>query len=101
MSDPVVLEEGRHKNDVTMLFYCPDCKEHRGYCVKGGPPKWEWDKSMTKPTFSPSLNVLERIDGKSRTKCHLFVKKGRIQFLGDCLHELAGKTVDMTPGDEQ
>ncbi len=101
MSDPVVLEEGRFKESVTMLFYCPGCKEHHGFCIKGGPPKWEWDKSMTKPTFSPSLRVSDSIDGKRQTKCHLFVRKGQIQFLKDCRHELAGKTVDMTPVDEQ
>ena len=100
MPDPVVLEEGRRKETVTMLFYCPGCKEHHGFQVKG-PLSWTWDESMTKPTFSPSLRVSDSIDGKRRTKCHLFVRKGRIQFLNDCLHELAGKTVDMTPVDEQ
>ena len=101
MADPVVLEEGRWQDTVSMLFYCPGCKEHHSYRVKGPQPRWTWDKSMTKPTFSPSLLVLDSVDGKKRTKCHLFVKKGKIQFLNDCLHELAGKTVDMTPVDEQ
>lgn len=27
--------------------------------------------------------------------CHSFVTDGRIQFLGDCTHDLAGKTVDL------
>jgi hypothetical protein len=25
--------------------------------------------------------------------CHVFVKAGEIQYLSDCTHELAGKTV--------
>ncbi len=98
--DPIVLEEGRYGADVTMLFYCPGCAEHHGFCIKGE-HSWEWDGSMTKPTFSPSLRISDSVDGKRRTKCHLFVKKGRIQFLKVCRHELAGKTVDMTPVDEQ
>ena len=27
--------------------------------------------------------------------CHSFVTDGRIQFLGDCTHKLAGQTVDL------
>jgi hypothetical protein len=27
--------------------------------------------------------------------CHSFVTDGRIQFLSDCTHELAGQTVDL------
>jgi len=27
--------------------------------------------------------------------CHSFVTDGRIQFLGDCTHTLAGQTVDL------
>ena len=27
--------------------------------------------------------------------CHSFVRNGRIEFLGDCTHGLAGKTVDL------
>jgi hypothetical protein len=29
--------------------------------------------------------------------CHSFVVDGRIQFLGDCTHHLAGQTVDLPP----
>jgi hypothetical protein len=28
-------------------------------------------------------------------RCHTFVKNGQIEFLSDCTHELAGKTVNM------
>jgi hypothetical protein len=31
------------------------------------------------------------------TRCHIFVRDGKIQFLNDCTHELAGKTVPMEP----
>lgn len=34
--------------------------------------------------------------------CHSFVKDGRIEFLSDCTHALAGETVDLPPigGDD-
>jgi len=30
-------------------------------------------------------------------RCHSFVTDGRIQFLSDCTHEMAGQTVDLPP----
>ncbi|WP_019573378.1 DUF6527 family protein [Curvibacter lanceolatus] len=34
-------------------------------------------------------------------RCHSFVTDGRIQFLSDCTHELAGQTVDLPPWPSQ
>jgi hypothetical protein len=28
-------------------------------------------------------------------RCHLFITDGKIEYLADCTHELAGKTVEM------
>ena len=37
------------------------------------------------------------------TVCHSFVTDGRIEFLSDCTHKLAGQTVDLPtfPGNEE
>jgi hypothetical protein len=51
---------------------------------------------VNKPTLSPS--ILARWDtGPEHTRhvCHSFVRNGRIEFLGDCTHALAGQTVDL------
>lgn len=55
---------------------------------------------MNLPTFTPS--ILVRYDGADAGQgaappavCHSFVTNGRIQFLGDCTHALAGQTVDL------
>lgn len=32
--------------------------------------------------------------------CHSFVRAGRIEFLGDCTHALAGQTVPLPPWPE-
>lgn len=77
-------------------FYCPGCEMTHHYQIKAPPndPKrdtWTFDGNMESPTFTPSLHWIE--DGK--TRCHLYVKGGRIEYLPDCAHELAGQTVDM------
>lgn len=63
--------------------------------------QWEFNGDLERPTFSPSLLVTYEW-GPERKKCvcHSYVREGRIQFLHDCTHELAGKTVDLPPVDE-
>lgn len=77
-------------------FHCPGCKcGHRFF--KDG--RWQFNGDYEKPTFSPSL-LNTHLPNDARTKglrCHLFVRDGMIQFLGDCTHELAGKTVPVVP----
>ena len=66
---------------------------------------------MERPTFTPSLLVRgtvpltsEQITAYDRGEglptpvpyvCHSFITDGRIQFLSDCTHALAGQTVDL------
>lgn len=74
----------------TYIFYCPGCKTHHGVEV----PRWNWNKSLTAPTFSPSLLV----NGPyPESRCHSFIKDGRIQYLGDCFHDLKNQTVEIPP----
>ncbi|ASE96683.1 hypothetical protein CEQ23_22250 [Burkholderia cepacia] len=83
-----------------MLFECPGCDMlHVVYVKDGrsnGRPVWQWNGSMAKPTFSPSVLVRYPC-GESREErvCHSFVREGRIQYLNDCTHALAGQTVDL------
>ncbi|SRR5216684_1491825 len=79
------------------FFHCPGCGIDHCFTVglpKRGPedPRWEFSGSFDKPTFTPSL-LHNKNDPLSR--CHLFVKDGRIQFLGDCHHKLASQIVDL------
>jgi hypothetical protein len=53
---------------------------------------------MDRPTFTPSLLCNQHDPG---SRCHLFVTDGRIQFLDDCHHRLAGQTVDMPDWTEE
>lgn len=55
-----------------------------------GTPNWTWNGSVDKPTLKPS--ILTR--GHDFT-CHSWVTDGKIQFLGDCTHEFANRTLDL------
>jgi hypothetical protein len=82
-------EEGR------LFFECPGCDMIHGISHGPGPePRWGWNGDAEKPTFTPSVLVWYRWTDGDRG-CHSFVTDGRIQFLGDCTHELAGQTVDL------
>jgi hypothetical protein len=70
-----------------LLFNCPGCR-----CSHPFDKRWTWNGSYDAPTFAPSL-LCFKDDPKSR--CHSFVENGKIRFLADCWHPLAGQTVDL------
>jgi hypothetical protein len=51
---------------------------------------WEFNNDLENPTFSPSLLVRSH----PVEICHSFIRNGKWEFLSDCTHEMAGKTVD-------
>lgn len=51
---------------------------------------WQFNGNYEKPTFSPSM----RVDYGHGVITHCFVRGGKIQYLSDCSHDMAGKTVD-------
>jgi hypothetical protein len=66
---------------------------------------WGFNGDMERPTLTPSVlstsgcepGCQRHAPGDCMPKrvCHSFVTDGRIQFLGDCTHALAGQTVDL------
>jgi len=74
------------------LFACPGCGFDHWFKTTGGAPRWTWNGSFDRPTLSPSLLVTTPTPGR---RCHSFIRDGRIQFLRDCDHALAGQTVDL------
>lgn len=109
-------ESDNHKG--VYLFWCPGCKSIHSIITKKQnypSPVWEFNEDTDKPTVSPSIKVMyhhpkmNKKDGKTsggwrgeyiEDICHSFVKDGKIQFLSDCTHELAGKTVDIPNWDD-
>lgn len=91
-----------------VLFWCPGCQE--GHQVYIG--TWTWNGRLDLPTFTPSVLIRGNqwpedeypeyhkaahasVPTGGETVCHTFVTDGRIQYLGDCTHSLAGQTVDL------
>lgn len=74
-----------NNNKKIYTFYCPGCKHSHMFNEE-----WTFNNDMEKPTFSPSLLNYNDIE-----RCHIFVRDGKIEYLSDCSHELAGKIVDM------
>lgn len=84
----VVASDGAH------VFHCPGC----GY-AHAFDQRWTFNGDVVKPTFTPSL-LVNGSRQKMGKRCHSFVRDGKIQFLQDCDHALAGQTVDLPPWDD-
>jgi hypothetical protein len=107
----------RNTADNGLVWWCPGCdKAHRVQPGAGSGPRWTWNGNAEKPTFSPSVLVTydlwtppvtpENLEQwraqpwpqhQAQHVCHSFVVDGNMQFLGDCTHALAGKTVPIPP----
>jgi hypothetical protein len=104
-------------------FYCPGCKEYHGVAIEGEKrPKWDFNGDFEKPTFRPSILVKSGhyVDGYNNNRCwctyneenpdkpapfkcglcHSFVTDGKIQYLSDCTHDLAGQTIELEDEEE-
>lgn len=100
----------RRSTNNSLLFTCPGCKGWHVVNVESDArPRWDWNGDVDRPTFSPSILVRtgRAVDptfkpepGDPPEVCHSFVTDGRIQFLTDSTHDLAGQTVDLPPFDE-
>lgn len=100
-----------------ITYWCPGCES--GHTIAyGGTETWQWNGDTEHPTFTPSVLAMAReklndagrelvdaghgadLTDEHRTtspRCHSFVTDGRIQYLTDSEHDLAGQTVDMVP----
>ena len=105
------VEYSTHGCDFT--FYCPGCQEHHAVWTKKRNDLgaiWSFNGSLEKPTFYPSLLIRGKrpINGEEYQRimageklnipdrvCHSYIRDGLIQFLADCTHPLAGKTVPL------
>jgi len=72
------------------LIVCPAC----GNCHPLD-ERWTFNGDYDKPTFRASLLVNAGSVEPSRPVCHSFITDGKIQYLSDCTHKLAGQTVEL------
>jgi hypothetical protein len=78
-------------------FCCPGCGSWHSFAVtrpnviNGRDHRWTWNNDPEHPTFTPSFHLL--VEG--RTHCHLWLRGGVLDFLGDSAHALAGQKVKL------
>ena len=80
------------------IFYCPGCQDYHVIITASGTwaPSHTLTGTLKKPTVRASvLSKGDQNDGKPY--CHSYITNGRIHFLDDCTHILAGQTVDLPP----
>ncbi len=115
---PKVKDELLHGTPTGRIYFnCPGCGDTHVLNVKqGSRPCWEFNGDYEKPTFTPSVLYKSGhyMDGNTEhcwcrwaekhpgeeapfkcCICHSFVTDGKIRYLGDCSHELAGQTIDL------
>lgn len=94
---PKVSEISNEKG--SYIFQCPGCGyAHKINTVKrdDGWPVWGFNHNLESPTVTPSILVTyDHGENYEKKVCHSFVKDGKIQFLSDCTHKLAGQTVEL------
>lgn len=97
---PVIIADGKctqcDPQDAThVILNVPGPMPYRQIPVilrgtRKGTNHWTWNGDVEKPTLKPSIRTRN-----NKHVCHSFVTDGRIQFLTDSTHELAGKTFNM------
>lgn len=96
-----VAELLNDRDSKKLVFKCPGCRCSHCVNVKlnnaAQGPLWSWNGSLERPTLTPSILVEYGRDPRPDRpqRCHSFVTDGRIQFLSDCEHDFAGKTVNL------
>lgn len=80
-----------------LYFHCPGCDVSHDISINPErQPHWSWNGDITKPTFTPSILVHYTYGEEQKEYvCHSYVTDGSIQYLSDCTHEYAGKTVPL------
>lgn len=117
--------------DGSVWFFCNGCNGPHSLNVGEGPgPRWGYNGNPDAPTFTPSVlarttgapegrdvmtddeereyDAIYKAGGRDAVyasrfgkTCHSFVTDGRIQYLGDCTHSLAGQTVDLPDWEDE
>ncbi len=84
----VTLENGTHHG---WMAWCPGCDSPHVY-----DERWSFNGDHDAPTFKPSYLATGTYgENHEQRRCHTYLTDGKLQFLADCSHELAGTTVDL------
>lgn len=97
------MSKAKQISSERIAYWCTGCKAQHyvaGNAANNVTNGWTFNGDYEKPTFSPSVlsaNNGHYVKGPwvKLPRCHSFVKEGKIQYLVDCGHELAGQTIEM------
>lgn len=85
-------------NPGRFVFYCPGCNAN--HLISTVPiknkPYHVLTGTFSKPTIRASI-LSNPNNEPDAPRCHSYVTRGKIEFLRDCAHQLAGKTVKLKP----
>lgn len=99
--------DGGYNNELG--FFCPGCKcrhfiNDNKTTIPNLPDShiWQFNGDYDHPTISTSI-LTRRYVWNPKTKkhnletgrCHSYITDGQIRFLPDCMHDLAGQTVEL------
>lgn len=79
-----------------LIFWCPGCKSTHQVDDK----IWTYNDNAEKPTLSPSVLARSARRKPGEWRCHFYMRDGKLEYLADCTHDLAGQTVDMIALDD-
>lgn len=102
-------EDGSEEAKGVVAIYCKGCGCDHIIATKqpfSNGAVWGFNNDFNKPTFTPSLLVRtgkyvpghENFDDEGHdlsSICHSFITDGKIQYLADSTHALAGQTIDL------
>lgn len=98
-------KDGKRQAVTYHRYWCPGCDNLHSIAVRPGKQpngaSWGFTGTLEKPTYTPSqLSEWEGLDKSGRKvkrRCHTYIREGKIEFLKDTTHELAGQTVPLPP----
>lgn len=88
----------RELADGRVAFICKGCDMEHAIPVQGKGSwsfHWDFNGDFESPTVSPSVLVNKRGLNPTKPICHSFIKGGRIRYLNDCTHHLAGQEIEL------
>ena len=73
------------------LYFCEGCGYEHAFALNSEGGHHSFNLDLDNPSVSPSL-LQNFVPGKT---CHSYIKEGKIQYLSDCWHSLAGQTIEL------
>lgn len=84
-------ENGQKFHGDQYMYWCDGCGFEHVFALQAEGGHHQFNGDLDNPTVVPSL-VEDFTPGRM---CHSFIRNGNIQYLTDCSHHLAGKTIEL------